>query len=511
MASRNKVLLIIIDQLRADCINGALSDHVDLPNIQAFRKQAVTFSQHYSVTNPCGPSRASIFTGQYAMNHRSIRNGTPLSAAAPNLALEMRKSGYEPLLFGYTDTSHDPGTRHHNDPDLKTEEGLLPGVKEVVEQRLMQSVPWQMALISKGYDIPDYDRFYDPVSPDPKRVARPDDPAFYNAKDSDTAFLADRVIEHLSFAKSDNWFAMATFLRPHPPLVAPEPYNKMYPPDCLPLPSRLNTAKLEKNVHPIMASATSSPPMEKLVRACDGQIDAGNDADIQLIRSLYLGLATEVDAHIGRILNCLKDTGQFDDTMIVLQADHGEMLGDHWMWGKQHVYDPCFHIPLIIRDPMNPNQHGITVEEITESIDIAPTILGLKNLPIPRSMDGSSLVPFLEGHKPPDWKDSAMMELDMSEPDQITKVQETTGLASQQCNFSILREARFKLVHVNGGLPPLLFDLQTDPHELKNLAQDPDHAATLLRLTQKLLSHRMSHADQGLTGMKITPDGVFGQ
>ncbi|MCF6302280.1 MAG: sulfatase-like hydrolase/transferase, partial [Devosiaceae bacterium] len=91
MSKSKKVLMIIIDQLRADCIHGALSEHVNLPNIDALCTQGVTFTNHYSVTNPCGPSRASIFTGQYAMNHRSIRNGTPLSNDITNLAREVRK------------------------------------------------------------------------------------------------------------------------------------------------------------------------------------------------------------------------------------------------------------------------------------------------------------------------------------------------------------------------------------------------------------------------------------
>ncbi len=112
MSQNRKVLFIIADQFRADCIDGALATHINLPNIQAFRKEAVTFTKHYSVTNPCGPARASILTGKYAMNHRSIRNGTPLADNIPNIALEARKSGYDPAVFGYTDTSADPRGRY---------------------------------------------------------------------------------------------------------------------------------------------------------------------------------------------------------------------------------------------------------------------------------------------------------------------------------------------------------------------------------------------------------------
>ena len=130
---------------------------------------------------------------------------------------------------------------------------------------------------------------------------------------------------------------------------------------------------------------------------------------------------------------------------------------------------------------------------------------------VPDSMDGQSLRPFLEGKQPEKWKDCVHLELDFGEPNQPTEAQKATGLELKECNFVILREKRFKLVHFNGGLPPLLFDLESDPHEMQNLADDPDHAGTLMRLTQKLLSHRMKHADHTLSGLKITENGVFGQ
>lgn len=102
------------------------------------------------------------------------------------------------------------------------------------------------------------------------------------------------------------------------------------------------------------------------------------------------------------------------------------------------------------------------------------------------------------------------MELDFSVPDEITKWQEATGVSTREANLAILREERFKLVHFNGDLPPLLFDLQADPSELNNLADDPEHAATLLRLTRKLLSHRMTHANSSLSDVRITAKGAVG-
>ena len=509
MPQCSKVLFVIMDQFRADCINGALADHIDLPNIQAFRKEAVTFAKHYSVTNPCGPSRASILTGKYAMNHRSIRNGTPLSNDITNIALEARKSGYDPMLYGYTDTSFDPRTHHPNDPDLTIEENVLPGFREVLEMRFRQSYPWRAYLKSKGYDLPDYAHFYNAISPDPSRAPRPDDPPFYKAEDSDTAFLTNSLLHDLSVRTDQNWFALATYIRPHPPLVAPEPYNKMYDPSTLPEPARMPTQAEQAALHPYMAGAVLHPTINTIVRGLD-PLDNENDNDVQTLRAIYLGLATEVDTHFGRIISFLKETDQYDDTLVVLVADHGEMLGEHHLWGKQNPYEAAYHIPLIIRDPKNTAQHGTTVQAFTESIDVTPTILDLIGQHVPAGMDGVSLRPFLEGKTPAKWRDCVHLELDYSEPDEVTIWQQAAGVSTHEANLAILREDRFKLIHFNGGLPPMLFDLTADPDELNDLAGDPAHASTLLRLTQKLLSHRMKHANRTLADIRITPNGVVG-
>ncbi len=180
MAKHRNVLFITIDQLRADVVFGDLAAHVDLPNLRGLMDDAVTFTRHYSVTNPCGPSRASLLTGQYAMNHRSVRNGTPLRNDIPTLATEVRKSGYTPLLFGYTDTSQDPRAYPEGDPALSTYEHPMTGFHEMVEMRSEESYPWRADLIAKGYDLPDYEDFYVPVA-EPAQERRIDGPAFYRA------------------------------------------------------------------------------------------------------------------------------------------------------------------------------------------------------------------------------------------------------------------------------------------------------------------------------------------
>lgn len=497
MARAENVLFVIIDQLRADCLFGALAGHVALPNLRALMADAVAFRRHFSVANPCGPSRASILTGQYAMNHRSTRNGTPLPRDLPNLATEVRKAGWLPLLFGYTDTTRDPRDLPPGDPMLKGYEEVMPGFVEAVEMRLEESWPWRAHLAAKGYDVPPYPEIFRPSGP------RPDDPALYRAEDSDTAFLTDRALDEIR-VRRPGWFVHLTYIRPHPPFVAPAPYNRMYDPAALPLPRRLATAGEERARHPFVATSHARNPIASTV---EGFPDlAPTDDNVQLLRAIYLGLATEVDHHLGRIIGHLKASGAYDRTLIVVTADHGEMLGDHHAWGKATFHDAAWHTPLIIREP-DAVARGATVDLPTEAVDVTPTILDCLGLPVPHTMDGRSLRPFLRGETPAGWRDRTFSELDFGDPISPTAAQTALGLAAEEANLAILRGPTHTLVHFNGGLPPLLFD-HGAAGEMRDVAADPASAPVLLAMSRAMLDHRMRHANSRFARTMVTSRGV---
>ena len=504
MTAHKNVLFILIDQLRADCLFGAMADHVELPNLRAFMQQSVTFERNYTVVNPCGPSRVSLLTGQYAMNHRSVRNGTPLRHDTPNIATEMRKAGYLPMLFGYTDTSQDPRVHHPNDPALRSYEHPMNGFHEMLEMRLDTSYPWRSHLQNHGYDFGDYENVFKPVSPT-GGSPRLNDPALYSAAHSDTAFLTDRFLETLPAHADHSWFAHLTYIRPHPPLVAPAPYNTMYDPAVLPLPSRLHDSATETAVHPFFGPTQQAyAPADFVVGFPDLE---PTDETVQTLRSVYLGLATEVDAHIGRVLKFLKDSGQEDNTLVVISADHGEMLGDRHSWGKFTVYDAAYHTPLIIRQPGNGNRAGSSVSQITESVDLMPTILDWVGQEIPNTVDGRSLLPLLQGDVPQDWRRYSFSELDFAQPGAPTKWEQALGTTPLDSSLGILRDERFTLVEFAADLPPMLFDHQ-GRGELENVADHPDMQGDLMRLTRMMLRHRMRNMDHTLSLDLITSDGA---
>jgi len=504
-----KILYIIIDQLRADCLNGAMAQSVDMPNLRKLMGEGVTFNRHYTVTTPCGPSRASLFTGLYAMNHRSVQNGNPLSSSHPTIATQMRQAGYDPLLFGYTDTSVDPQGLHPNDPALRSYEGLAPGFSEIIRMRFDDSSSWLGDLKAKGYRLPDaYWDTYKPVASSDGAKPAPSDPALYSADDSDTAFLTNQTLRELSVRTHHDWFSTVTYIRPHPPLVAPAPYNTMYQDRPASMPVRPNSIDEMKAIHPFYRAFFNTPSQHGLYWGFKGQLDQMSDETIAELRAVYFGLVTELDLHIGRLLQFLHDTDQYEDTLIVFTADHGETLGDHHMWGKNNPHNASFHVPLIIRDPRNRKTAGTQIDAFTESIDVAPTLLDWVGLEQPLGFNGHSLLPFVEGKHPDNWRRHMFAEMDMGGEFFDLRYQQEFATTPRQTGFAILQDDQYKLVHFNGGVKPLLYRIDEDPDEANNLADDPAHAASLLAITQKMLDHRMTHAHHALSRLSLTADGL---
>lgn len=428
----------------------------------------------------------------------------------------MRSAGYEPMLFGYTDASADPGGLHPNDPDLKNYEGVAPGFSEIVRLRFENPGSWVGYLKRNGYRIPpNYWDLYKPTL-DRGTATRADpagspirSPAMYKSEDSDTAYLTHRTIEELSARESESWFSLVTYIRPHPPFVAPAPYNSLYAPQSIPPPYGDKTIAQLRTVHPFYSAYFSEPSNIGLYIGFDGELDALTVEHAAELRAVYLGLAREVDDHIGRLMQYLRDTQQYDDTLIIVTADHGEMLGDQRLWGKNCPFDAALKIPLIIRDPRQADSFGKCVTALTESVDIAPTLTDWANTELRRSFDGRSLLPLLSGNRPANWREHVYCEAELGELDIPTRFENAWQLPPQQTNFALLRNDSYKYVHFNGGIPPLLYDLSRDGQELDNLAGDQAYAQHLQQLASQMIDHRMTNAHRALGNCQLTKNGLY--
>jgi arylsulfatase A-like enzyme len=506
MSQQKNVLLIVVDQWRGDTM--AVLGHPCLrtPHLEALCADGVTFRNHFTQAAPCGPGRASLLTSLYMMNHRVVQNSVPMDIRHTNLAIEMRRAGYEPALVGYTTTTPDPRVTPYRDPRFRTLGGLMYGWYPVGPWE-PEKVAYFNWLRSKGFHVPQ----------PPEDIWLPRDGRSTGATAcasripqelSDTAWATECALSYLEGMKGAPWFLHLGYYRPHPPFIAPAPYNTWYDPAEVPAPMRAVSPQVEGQQHPLLAYYLRSIPQSGFFRHAQGLGSAMSEDKVRIMRTAYYGLISEVDDHLGRVISYLKETGQYDHTLIVFTCDHGEQLGDHYLLGKLGYFDESFRIPLVIRDPSSAaaGSHGRIVDQFTETIDVMPTILEWLGAEVPRTCDGRSLLPFLSQDTPADWRTEVHYEFDFRTS--FGKVHERVlNLHADQCALAVIQDTRYKYVHFD-ALPPLFFDLEADPRQFHNLANDPVYAPRVLEYAQKMLSWRLRYVDRTLTGYSASPEGL---
>lgn len=498
MAAVRNVLLITGDQWRGDALGALGHAHVRTPNLDRLAAEGALFKRHYTVTAPCGPARASLHTGLYLHNHRSVMNGTPLDRRHANMALEARKVGLAPTLFGYTDTSPDPEGLAPRDPRLFTYEGVLPGYD--VGQSLFEDFkPWLASLRRRGHrDLDTPGKAYAPADGRLGGAAR------FAAEHSETAFIADAALDWLG-TRNGPWFAHVSFLRPHPPWTAPAVFRALYDPASMPMPRRAARAEETAALHPLIAALHAQFRTGSLVPGFDGLARDLDDASVAALRATYFALMSEVDHHVGRLLDHLRASGQIDDTLVVFTADHGEYLGDHHLFGKVGAHPEAFHIPLIVRDP-RAGARGVVVEHFTESVDVMPTVLAALDLDVPAQCDGRALAPWIRGETPTRWRDAVHWEIDYR-----TLLSGAGGeaLGSDPDAAALVGRLTERSLYVHfAALPPLLFDFAADPLGHRDLAADPGARDRRLEALSALMSWRMRHENRRLSDLRVGARGL---
>jgi arylsulfatase A-like enzyme len=411
------------------------------------------------------------------MNNRVVANGTPLDARFDNIALAARRAGYDPMLFGYTDQSVDPrDTSGPDDPRLESYEGVLPGFSLGQFSSPGHPNAWLAYLRAHGHQVSEDWR--DAMASEP---ARP-------AEHGITAWLTDRFLDWLPQQRRP-WFAHLSHIRPHEPFAAAGHFaNAYHPADCPP---------------PISPAAVCHPFHQRLLHV-DGLAaprEAGAIADIQ---AQYFGMISDVDAQLARVWDALKDTGQWDDTFIVVTSDHGENLGDHGLIQKCAWFEPTYHVLSIIRDPRTSAAHGRVIDRFTEAVDIMPTLCEAMDLPVPLQCDGLPLTPFLQGDEPPHWRTAAHWEWDW----RYTHIPAGPHAwpwdrRLEDKTLTVHRDETIGYVQFGNG-DAVAFDLVAD-RTWRTIVTDPER---LLAAAQAMLGWRACHAERTMTGMLIEGGGI---
>jgi arylsulfatase A-like enzyme len=467
------VLLVTLDQFRGDCLSAAGHPVVRTPNLDRLAGEAVRLDRHYSQAAPCGPGRACLYTGTYQLNNRVVGNGTPLDSRFDNVARAARRAGYAPIVFGYADQGIDPRTATGpDDPGLSTYQGFPPGFEVGLDLPDEQDA-WLAWLEQLGYDVP--------ADGETALATEPDRPAEHGV----SAFLSDAVIAWMK-RQDGPWFAHASYWRPHPPYAAAGHWSRAYAPDSLPPPR---------------------PSPERAMPFC-GRLAAqpapGDEIALRALQAQYLGMISDVDEQLGRVLDALRALGMWDDTMVVVTSDHGEQLGDQSTLGKGGPFESSYRIPGIVRDPRHPRTHGRVVTEFTENVDVFPTICDAIGIDIPAQCDGMPLTPFLLDEQPPWWREAAHWEYDWRweyifrgpHPwpwDRRLESKHLTVLRSESVAYVQYGEGSWRC-----------FDLEADPGWGTEIT-DP---GVVLEHAQAMLTWRSGHSDRTLSDMLLYDGGI---
>jgi arylsulfatase A-like enzyme len=495
------ILFITADQWRGECLSLLGHPHVNTPNLDALAREGTLFRSHYAQATPCAPSRSSLHTGMYLQNHRCVINGAPLDDRFSNWAREVSNAGYQPSLFGYTDSAIDPRGLDADDPRLHHYSEPLPGIASYTAMRDEVAVEWVEYLQQQGYPQHDRPWSYYSVLEEGVEWAQGGErvlPLAMKAEDHETHYMVNRCIDWIG-EQQDPWVTHLSLLRPHPPFAAPAPYNQHHDPAQMPAPLRADTPDDEAGQHPLLDYFINHSKFRAPDEIRQTQQDMVN----------YFGLIDEVDDNLGRLFASLKAGGHWDSTLIIFTSDHGEQLGDHWLMHKLGFYDQSYYIPLIIRDPRRQADasRGTQITGFSESVDLMPTMLDWLGLDVPSQCDGFSLIPAIRAGVMPDgWRSEAHWECDFRNV-RDDYVENHLGLTMHQCGLSVIRDHHYKYVH-SAGLAPLFFDLRQDPGEFVNQAENPEFQSRVLEYAQKMLTWKINHADRGLTETSLGEGGA---
>ena len=497
--TKKNILYIMFDQLRFDYLSCAGHPHMDTPNIDWLASQGVRFSRCYVQSPVCGPSRMSCYTGRYVSSHGAAWNGFPLRVGEYTLGDHLREAGMDAYLLGKTHMRADQKgmKRLGIDPESVAGRRVAECGFDLVarDDGLWGQGPdgnyydgpsaYNEYLWSKGYDgdNPWHDYANSSIDEDGNIASgwiyeNCTRPANIREEDSETPWLTRETIAFLEAQRKSNagpFMAHISYIKPHWPYIVPAPYHEMYGPE---------THK------PVVRDAAELDDQNPVYAAFSGNVigQAFHQPQVRsAVMQAYMGLIKQIDDQMGVLFSYLRETGQMDNTMIILTSDHGDYLGDHWLGEKDLFHDASAKVPLIIYDPSPEadSTRGTIVDELTEIIDVVATSIEFAGGTVPdEHVEGLSLMPFLHGKTPENWREFAVSEYDYSMSPMMLK----TGVGVKDARLFMIADKRYKFMHAAGGLPPMLFDLEADPDEMHDVGRDPAYAEIVSEFQDKLAS-----------------------
>ena len=408
---------------------------VKTPNLDRMANRGTRFSSAYCNSPLCVPARACLATGRHSHQTRCWDNAHPFDGATPSWSSRLRDAGHAVVAIGklhYRDSKEANGFSEEIIPLH-----VVDGVGDLIG--LLRSGPMHYEATHRyaddagpgESDYTDYDR----------RIA-----------DAACAWIRDKSLRHLK----QPWVLLVSFVSPHFPLTAPPEFFDLYESAEVPWPRAYS------------ATERATHPFYKGLHKAWNYDDYFNEERVRTARAAYFGLCSFLDDNIGKVLSALDAVGGSDDTRIIYTSDHGEMLGNHGIWGTSVMYEESVGVPLVVAGPGVPEHQCVPTP--VSHIDLFQTILDSTDVALCEEdsrLSGRSLIDIANG----------------AESERSVFSQYHAGGSLTGC--FMIRTGPWKYIHYV-GLSPQLFDLETDPFETHDLGESAAHSCVRARCERLL-------------------------
>lgn len=486
MSKKPNVLLITSDQQHWNTI-GALNSEIHTPNLDRLAKEGMLFNRAYCPNPTCTPTRASIITGQYPSQHGAWTLGTKLMEDRHTVGEDFQNAGYRTALIG----------KAHFQPTKSTEEypslESMPLLQDLdywkqfdqpyygFEQVELARNHTNEFLVGQHYAIwmeekglhnwRDY--FQPPTGTmNPKELHKWRIPEEYHYN----TWIAERTNHWVEqYHKEGTPFLLwSSFFDPHPPYLVPEPWDTMYDPEELTIPT-ITPGEHDKNPPHFGKTQEEKPDFNYLRETGQGihgyRSHLLPESERKQLVATYYGMVSCMDKYIGKILDKLDELGIADETIVVFTSDHGHFFGQHGLQYKGGFhYEDLIRVPFIARYPGH-IPSGKVSDEIQSLVDLAPTFLDFCGIDIPHAMTGISQ------------KEVWLGEAQKARTHAICEFRHEPTTIHQKTYV----DDRYKITLYYNQTYGEIFDLQEDPHELNNLWDDPDAEQLKMELMMKYI------------------------
>ena len=440
---RTNVLWLMADQWRGDMLGCLGHPAIKTPNLDKLASQGVNFSRTYCSSPVCLPSRASMFTGLNLPHHQAITNGMPMKKDTPCFTALLKEDGYRTANIG----KHHAGVSgqhcweyQDNSPDA-----------------FGATAPRNVAFDPENY--PELTFIADEVCDDSDRVLYGTYPG--PVPTTKSYRLTTQAMKWLYYHDDPRpFFLRVSYDDPHPPVVPPPPFDKMYDPADVPQ-DLIDRAK---------ESFANKTWTVQTYAEQKGLTKIAEDQHREHV-ARYMGLCSHLDAQIGRLLDYLEEIGYADNTLVLFNSDHGHMLGEHGLTHKHYVlYEGVNRIPFIMRWP-GKLPEGKVSDALIDGCDLAPTLMDALGVDGLGNIDGHSILPIAKG--------------------ETDSINEYVVCQYDDFCFSIV-DQRWKLINYDSDDEGIgeFYDLEADPYEKDNLWGKDNVANEQARLWQALCDWR---------------------